>query len=202
MFLSRMALDMSHEDTQSVVRSFQLQKEMVFTAFPPSSGRILWRIDSIEGRLWIVMLSRLRPDLTFFHQQCGYQGVFPSWDILDYDDILNHVDVRKPQHFELCACPFPTVSMPKNEYQDLRYIRAWFENTGKHSGFELASIESITSCWKAVNQKYTLFTWLKGQLWITDTETFAASCYNGIGENLDFGSGLLTISDTTSVWMD
>ena len=69
MFLSRMALDMSHEDTQSVVRSFQLQKEMVFTAFPPSSGRILWRIDSIEGRLWIVMLSRLRPDLTFFHQQ-------------------------------------------------------------------------------------------------------------------------------------
>ena len=202
MFLSRMALDMSHEDTQSVVRSFLLQKEMVYSAFPPAPGRILWRIDSLEGRLWIVILSRLRPDLTFFHQQCGFQGVFPSWDILDYDDILDHLDLRKTQHFEICACPFPFVSTPRNEYQDIQHIRSWFENTGKTSGYELASIRSITSCWKVVNGKYTLFAWLDGQLWITDNDLFSSACFSGIGENLDFGAGLLTISESTSVWLD
>ncbi len=200
MFLSRMALDMSLEDTQSVVRSFQLQKEMVFSAFPPSSGRLLWRIDSLEGRLWIVMLSRLRPDLTFFHQQCGYQGVFPSWDILDYDDILDQVDLRHAQHFEFYACPYPFVSMPKNEYQDMRHLRTWFESTGKHCGFELANMESITSCWKVINQKYTLFTWFTGKLWITDLDTFSEACFHGIGENLDLGAGLLTISEQSTVW--
>ena len=201
MFLSRMALDIGQEDTQNLVRSPTLQREMVYSAFPSSSGLVLWRMDSIEGRMWIVILSPIRPDLRYFHQQCGYQGVFPSWDITDYDDILDNLDLRNTLNFEVCFCPFSSVRMPRDYLQDMNYIRSWLESQEKHGGFDISNILSITSCWKMVDSKYTLYAWIEGKLWITDLPLFRSFCSGGIGENLDTGAGLMTVSENLSVWM-
>ncbi len=195
MFLSRMSLDMSHEETQYLIRSPHIQHEMVYSAFPPDSGQVLWRVDSLDGRLWIVILSRIRPDLNEFHHIYGFQGVFPSWDILDYDSILEDLDLKKPLFFELCACPFASVNSPRDYLQDLSFLRAYIVDQGKHSGFEIEKISSLTSCWKMFENKYTLFAWWKGKLIITDLDLFSESTKGGIGYNFHLGAGLLTVSD-------
>lgn len=196
MFLSRMSLDMSHEDTQNLIRSPHAQREMVYGAFPPNSRGILWRVDSLEGRLWIVILSRLRPDLNEFHHEYGFQGVFPSWEILDYDSALEELDLRYSLSFELCACPFASVNFPRDYLQDLSFLRAYLVDQGLHGGFDIENISSLTSYWKMIDNRYTMFAWWKGKLHITNLELFLEMTKNGIGHNPHLGAGLLTVSVT------
>ena len=193
MFLSRMALDMSLDETRDLVRSPVLQRTMVYGAFPPDPGTVLWRIDSMDGRLWAVLLSRMRPDLMEFHELCGYAGVFPSWHILDYDDLLSNLDPRHPYDFELCACTFSSVHSPHESLQDISYLRRYLVDQGKHGGFDIASFRSITSVWKVIDGEYILFAWWKGSLFVTDMDMFSECTEHGIGFHHDLGAGLLTL---------
>ncbi len=200
MFLSQMALDMGHEETQNLIRSPLLQRSMIYDAFPPASGHILWRIDTMDGRLWTTILSRLRPDLNQFHQSCGYSGVFPSWHIVDYDSILENLNLCTPKDFLLCASPSAPVNAPRDYLQDLSSLHHWLAEQGKNGGFELLSISSLTSFWKVIDSQYILYVWWEGTLQITNLELFADCTKSGFGYNLDLGAGLLTLSSSEGFW--
>ena len=198
MFLTRMALDMSHEETQHLIRSPQLQYAKVLDAFDQKDSlpQVLWRIDSLDGRLWFVMLSRLRPDLHAFNIACGYQGVFPSWHTIDYDDLLDEIDIKEPHFFELCAIPVKPLTSPSHPIASPTALRNWLKGRSKKSGFRLLSLTSLTSCWKLVDGKYLLFAWWEGKLEIEDLSRFTEATYRGLGYGHDLGAGLLTLSHT------
>ena len=80
MFLSRMALDLTRDETFPFLHSPQLQYQMIQNAFTQDFTDFLWRTDYIDGRFWVVILSSQRPTLLGLHSQCGFEGVFPSWE--------------------------------------------------------------------------------------------------------------------------
>jgi hypothetical protein len=64
-----------------------MQRE-VRAAFAGGNMQPLFRVETISSRLWLVVLSRLRPSLYAAHERYGYQGAFPSWETLDFDEDL------------------------------------------------------------------------------------------------------------------
>ena len=88
MFLTRMALDVSRPDTQALLQEPGRMQREIRAAFAGGNIQPLFRTDMISSRLWLVVLSRLRPSLYAAHEHYGYPGVFPSWETFDYDETL------------------------------------------------------------------------------------------------------------------
>lgn len=202
MFLSRMSLDLSRQDTVTVIHSPEKQQEMIHTAFGSLNQQVLWRFDYLDGRIWCVMLSSYRPDLTEFHALCGYPGVFPSWDIIDYDDTLEKAVLNSEHTFEICASPCGQLKAPNDTYRNISYLYTWLNREGKNCGFDVLAFTSITSTWHMVKGNYLLLATWKGRLKITDENQFLWACRTGIGGNRQYGAGLMTFGTTDSIWHD
>ena len=193
MFLSRMALDLTRNDTYPFLHSPLLQREMIQSAFSENNQHFLWRTDFIDGRFWLVTLSQYRPTLNELHSLCGFDGVFPSWEIIDYDSTLDDAVTNSIHSFSLCASPAGKTIRPRSLYIEHQSLYYWLTEHSDEWGFKLHSLSEITGEWKVVSGHYILFGRWSGQLIITDDSLFRAASCNGIAKNLDLGAGLLTI---------
>lgn len=192
-FLTHMALDLTMKETHSFLLSPTLQHRLILDSFPGEKLHILWRIDSISGRIWLVILSPIRPTLDALHQMCGFQGVFPSWHILDYDTVLYDAIQDSVHPFILCASPSGEVRKPDSLYPDPRMLFHWLKQHAPDCGFEIVSLDSITGRWVHVESHYLLYGRWEGKLRIIDEEQFSQCTSDGIGPCRDLGAGLITI---------
>ena len=193
MFLSRMALDLTRDETFPFLHSPQLQYQMIQNAFTQDFTDFLWRTDYIDGRFWVVILSSQRPPLLGLHSQCGFEGVFPSWEINDYDSTLDEATEGSTHSFSLYATPVEKTKRPMSLYVEPQFLYYWLTDHSREWGFEVVSFTSISGEWKVISGNYILYGDWSGQLRITDENLFSVSCRQGIGPNAKFGAGLLTI---------
>lgn len=74
MYLSRVYLDLSNRNTLKAVNSRSVLHGAVEAALTDDRSRKLWRIDSLGGELYLMILSNQKPDLSVIASQFGDTG--------------------------------------------------------------------------------------------------------------------------------
>ena len=69
MYLSRVYLDLSNRNTLKAVNSRSVLHGAVEAALTDDRSRKLWRIDSLGGELYLMILSNQKPDLSVIAEQ-------------------------------------------------------------------------------------------------------------------------------------
>ena len=174
--------------------------------FTGKRERNLWRIDTLYGSTYLLLLSTEKPDLTGLAEQFG--PVKSECMTKEYDTILTRVDTGTRWHFRLTANP--TVSC-RGEEAKRGKIRAcistdeqrqWLKNKAVVCGFEILdqNFDIVQKEWirfykKDTNTKVTLLSvTYEGNLTVTDSKQFIETLCRGVGREKAYGMGLLTIS--------
>ena len=74
MYLSRIELDTSRRSTMKALDMPNLMHGAVESSFAGERARNLWRIDPLQGKLYLLLLSPAKPDLQGLAQQFGVPG--------------------------------------------------------------------------------------------------------------------------------
>ena len=88
MYLSRVALDMTRRDTMLALQNPSMLHGAVEQSFEPRTSRALWRLDTLGGQYYLLLLSAERPELSHLVAQFG-TGEMP--ETRDYTPLLERM---------------------------------------------------------------------------------------------------------------
>lgn len=208
MFLSRVPLDIRNRNTLKALRQPTVIHGAVESAFSGVRKRRLWRIDSLNGQLWLLIVSEDKPDLDKIHKQFGNENI--PHETKDYDILLDKIQDGQQWRFRLTANPTASSAHKDDEARGKRYAhittesqQKWLIDKAKKYGFEVAeNTFIITESKKRVFYKnnssnsfrITMYSvTYEGILKVTDAEIFRHALTNGIGREKAYGMGMLTV---------
>ena len=102
MYLSRAELDATRRNTMIALASPQKFHGAVESAFPGGRRRRLWRLDTLNGKLYLLLLSEDVPDLTGL---CAQFGTGAAPETRAYEPLLERVTPGSCWQFRLTANP-------------------------------------------------------------------------------------------------
>lgn len=201
MYLSRIELNIGLRETMKALVSPSKFHGAVENSFSGEKSRRLWRIDDLNGKKYILILSETIPDLEHFAEQFGYVG---KYETRDYSILLDRIMNGGKWRFRLTANP--TIS--KSHGKVLAHItpiyqKKWLSDRAEKCGFSLDDNEfqTVQSKWynfhkkdgdKSANIRLLSVTF-EGILTISNAEKFKEILCNGIGREKAYGQGLLTV---------
>ena len=209
MYLSRVELDVTRRATMRAMASPQMLHGAVERSFPGPRRRRLWRLDRLGDKLYLLMLSEDRPDLSVIEDQFGPPGMADG-ATKDYDQLLRRITPGSAWQFRLTANP--TRSCPTKDgsggrgkvyaHCTVAYQQQWLLDRAEKHGFSL-NPEAFTvteSRWLHFNKGTEsgrpvslLSVTYEGVLQVTDPQRFCALLTNGIGRGKAYGFGLMTV---------
>ena len=207
MFLSRIEIDAKRYDTRRALSSPQILHAAVESCFPAKDDkdRKLWRLDCLQGCLYLLILSPEKPDFSQFSRQFCSEGI--TGDTKDYLLLLAMVDSGLRFHFRLRANPVHSVAEKKGvrgkvyAHVTVEQKRDWLIKKAPACGFR-----SDTEMFDVVETDLMRF-WrngkarpveisaavFEGELEVTDSDMFVKALTEGVGRAKAYGCGLLTI---------
>lgn len=209
--MTRMSLDINRSDTQHALAHPEVLQQAVEGMFQGIRIPCLWRIENLNHRVYILILSPIRPTPLDAHERYGYPGCFPSWETWDYDGELEHIRAGSRKSFRLDAAVMVDkehttpdqlrmaahMTTPERE----KWLRSQEEALGCH--FEellsernraLFFTENSPDQGLMVNEMACT-----GLLTVTDPDRFRLTLTEGIGLLKRCGCGLMTV-DSPSNW--
>ncbi|MBQ6175342.1 MAG: type I-E CRISPR-associated protein Cas6/Cse3/CasE [Clostridia bacterium] len=202
MFLTRMALDVNREDTMQLLSEPGRMQREVRAAFAGGNMQPLFRMEMIGSRLWLVVLSRLRPTLYAAHERYGYLGVFPSWETFDFDETLEQAENGTTWNFFLSASPQGVRPEADPVWLDPRRLSQWLTRQSEACGFEVRQCKVVRAEWRPAGDAFIQLVEFDGVLTVTDQDTFTWAVSTGIGNARENGAGLMTIAHNPTFWED
>lgn len=207
MYLSRIALDADSRETMRVLASPQLMHGAVEQSFSGDRQRRLWRVDWLDSRCYLLVLSRDRPDFADFAKQFGFPDAKPAWETKEYERLLERFRPDQPWRFRLKANPVHSVKEKDADgrgkvmaHVTQEQQKQWLLKRAEDCGFSLAedAFDVVHTQWmkfdKGGGHEVTLRTaTFEGILTITDPVCFKESLLNGIGRAKAYGCGLMTV---------
>ncbi|MCM1210679.1 MAG: type I-E CRISPR-associated protein Cas6/Cse3/CasE [Blautia sp.] len=201
MYLSRVTLNIALRETMKALVSPSVFHGAVENSFDGVRARRLWRIDDLNGKKYILILSEARPNLENFARQFGYDG---EYEIKDYTPLLNKISNGMKWHFRLTANPVVSKSHGKiMAHITPEFQKKWLSSRAERLGFSLDDTEfqTVQSKWydfrkregKGSSHVRLLSVTFEGILTVTNAEQFRKTLCNGIGREKAYGQGLLTI---------
>lgn len=164
-----------------------------------------WRLDSLNGKLYLLLLSEELPDLTGL---CAQFGTGAAPETHRYEPLLERVTPGSCWQFRLTANPTRTRKDPADPlargalkpcYLEAEQEQWLLEQAGKH-GFALTEgafqVTRKQTCHFRKNGKRPvtlLAVTYEGILQVTDPEAFREMLCQGIGRGKAYGLGLMTI---------
>jgi CRISPR system Cascade subunit CasE len=204
MYLSRIEVNKRRIETKRALQSPQIMHAAIESCFPMSDGRILWRADTLEPHLFILVVSPIRPDFTAFIEQFGWPASGQEGESLDYNRLLDRIESGTKWMFRLTANPVRTVAGKIYAHATAVYQRKWLFDRAEKNGFALREDDfdavgrdtirfqkSDGSDRRTVTLARTSF---EGNLTVTDVALFKNTLTNGIGRARAYGCGLLTVA--------
>ena len=205
MYLSRIPLDTARRKTQIALFSPSKFHGAVEEAFQERDGRKLWRIDTLKGMTYLLMLSAQMPNLSGIAEQFGYEGM--NGETKSYDGLLNRIQEGSIWQFRLVANPVHSIGKEEGRgkvvaHTTEKYQLEWLNGQAGKKGFSIVSDSArvTQSEWKifrkgSSGQKvHILQAAFEGKLKVEDTTAFKDALINGIGREKAYGMGLLTIA--------
>ena len=164
--------------------------------------RKLWRLDTLKGEKYLLILTEGALNFTSVAEQFGYDD---SYESKVYDSLLERITEGSRWQFRLVANP---TIQNKKKGKVLAHITTehqenWFKNRAGKNGFELKDDEWLVtgSKWYMFRKKRNspntvkfLAATYEGILTVTDVDAFKNALINGIGREKAYGMGLLTIT--------
>lgn len=205
MYLTRMELDLTKRKTLLALSARSLLHGAVETAFPGERRRKLWRLDSLGGREYLLLLSEDIPDLKNAQEQFGKDSA--AWETKDYTPLLERTVKGSRWHFRLAANPTYQLSRGKGKrgrlcaHTTAAHQREWLKEQSEKHGFRLEeeNFDVISNTWhhfgkgSGHRQVSLLLATYEGILEITDETLFRGVLTNGIGRGKAYGAGLMTL---------
>lgn len=204
LYLSRVKLDPMKRKTQIALVSPNKFHGAIEEAFQKKQERNLWRIDNLNGKIYLLLLSAEIPDMTNFIQQFSFSDEIV--ETKEYDALLNRIQNETKWNFRLVANP--TRSLKDGDgrgkivaHVSEKYQMDWLEKKAVQNGFKIFNEET-----KVVNTEWKIFqkrvenrnvkikqATFEGILIVTDSDLFKKALINGIGREKAYGMGLLTL---------
>lgn len=205
MYLSRVELDMSRRNTMIALAAPQKFHGAVERSFPGERQRRLWRLDYLSNRLYMLILSEERPDLSNVIDQFGTGKDAES---RNYDTLLQKITPDSYWHFRLVANPTKSCKKTSNSnergtvvaHRTVKFQKKWLLDRAQKNGFEIEEemFDVKELCWNHFTKSNKcavslLAVTYEGTLKVTDVEKFQALLCNGIGRGKAYGMGMLTV---------
>ena len=205
MYLSRMELNLTRRETMKALVAPSHFHGAVEQVFSGERKRNLWRLDPLDGRQYLLLLSEDKPDLTAVAAQFGIFGADPAWETRDYTPFLQRITEGSKWQFRLTANP--TVSRAREGMRGKRYAhitpfyqKQWLLEQSGRRGFSLEenAFEVVYRRWlrfrKGGGSVVTLLSvTFEGELSVTDPALLRKTLTEGVGRGKAYGMGLLTL---------
>lgn len=201
MYLSRIALNMERYETMGALQQTERLHAMIAACFSLNEKK-LWRIDSLKGKSWLLVLSETPPISDTISEQIGFIG--ETWETKDYTPLMERIKENSAWHFRLTANP--TQSIPvQGERGKVKAIsvvpkqREWLQRQGEKHGFNVQQdqFDVVANEWKHFKHRQEeitlLSTTFEGYLTVTDPRLFGEVLIQGIGRGKAYGLGLMTV---------
>lgn len=202
MFLSRMALDIGKPETMKALISPNLFHGAVEQAFSGERRRNLWRIDSLNGKRYILILSADKPDYSHMIRQFGDEQ--ENVAIKDYTNLLERIRNDGVWHFRLVANP-SVATIVRDKHRVVSHVtveqqKKWLLDRAEKNGFALDQ-DSFDVVWRTrynfrkADHNRVQFSAAAFEGWLTVKEEnrFKELLINGIGRERAYGMGLMTV---------
>ena len=205
MVLSRFELDIGKRTTMRALASPNLFHGAIEASFPGERERRLWRIDSLNGSLWLLLLSQTAPADPAV-EQFGMPGA--RWETKNYDPFLSRLSTGTIWHFRLTANPTISKKTGDPEARGVvmphitpKYQKAWLEERAEKHGFALNNDSfDVVSVQRYRFRKGTdrqfvrmISVSYEGVLEVTDPDLLRNALISGIGREKAYGQGMLTL---------
>lgn len=215
MYLSRVEIDMYNRKALRDLEHLGCYHGWIEDSFPEDREkakdertRKLWRIDNINERYYLLILSELKPDL----KKLEKYGVANSAETKNYDEFLNSLKEGMQANFRIKLNTVKSYSN-REKYKKrgrvvpvpLDELNSFFMDrtekngfTVENDGFKIAEInEELFKRYDEDNNKNSKLNLIgatyEGILTITDIEKFKMTLLKGIGKKKAYGYGLMTV---------
>lgn len=209
MYLSRVKIDVDNRQKTKDLDHLGAYHNWVEESFPDEinqgeRSRKLWRIDQVDGNIYLLVLSRDKPDLNKMERY----GVSDTAETKDYNELLNQLRVGDRLRFRVVLNPVTSISQGTmsgkrgriiplvTPEQQLEFLK---QRASKH-GFsfiddEVMITEKNFEILKRTEKKPVKIckTAYVGFLTIEDLDLFKKLLVEGIGKKKAYGCGLLTV---------
>lgn len=223
MLLSRVLLNDGKRETMRALASPQVIHGALENSFhsdnsklDESRKRLLWRIDYVGNKCYLLLLSEERPNLTLLVRQFGYPDIHPQGETREYTPFLEKLSNGQQWKFRLKANPVRNSARETDESgrgKVFAHVTAeqqmnWLLTRAEGCGLALKPDEFtvMNTDWKKFykgsrgqHQVVLRTATFEGILTITDVERFRLSLIGGIGRAKAYGCGLMTIMRITEV---
>lgn len=207
MYLSRIELNTALSETIKALASLSMLHGAVESSFEGERTRRLWRIDDLNGRKYVLILSEEKPDLRRFSEQFGFPG---EYETKDYSPLLERIIEGGKWQFRLTANPVvskKTDSSVKRgkvmPHVTPEHQKRWLSERAEKLGFSLDPegfqvVRTKRYDFRKRNGSDSsrvrlLSVTFEGVLTVTDADKFKDALCLGIGREKAYGQGLLTI---------
>ena len=206
MFLSRVEIDLDNRRIIKELTHLGAYHNWVEHCFPNEMERSertrkLWRIDRLNGKSFLLLLSETPPSLTEM-EKMGVQG---SAETKDYNEYLQKFKVGDRMRFRIVTNPVHSVmevgkrGIEKPHVTSYYQIQYFIDRTEKN-GFhveenEIQLVERGYELLRKPGQKpiRIVKAVFEGILTITDLDLFIQVLTHGMGKKKAYGFGLLTV---------
>lgn len=224
-YLSRIEVNPFKRETMRALAELQRLHAAVMAGFPgvsnPDKGdRLLWRVDRLGDRTYVLVQSSRRPDLQHMVEQFGWPASGQTWDTRDYEPFLARI--RDHQHWRFRLRANPVTHSEKKEdvppdaprgkvfaHVTAAQQKKWLFDRSRRNGFRLsaASDAGTTSADFEVMQrevrlfrrgdKYVTIAMVafEGVLIVENAGLLVDAMKKGIGRAKAYGCGLLTLAE-------
>lgn len=208
MFLSRVEIDINNLHKMKELTHLGAYHNWVEQSFPleieeGKRSRKLWRIDIINQKQYLLLLSPGKPDL----MKLSTYGVDGTAETTNYDKVLNCLNNDMIFRFKIVTTPMYSKSSGKQSGNRGKVMQclsiddqlSYLEKRSEKNGFSLLDDLMVTGEKLDVLRKkhhkngFIRHVSYEGHLKITDVDKFKAILCNGLGHKKAYGSGLMTI---------
>ena len=204
MYLSRIKLNTSLKKTMRALVNPNLIHGALDSAEAGERTRKLWRIDTLKGECYLLVLSENRLDLTSVTEQFGFMD---SIETKSYDGFLERIVEGSKWRFKIKANPtIKKYDEKKGKSVSLAHITtkhqmSWLLDRALSNGFEITEDSFLVteSKWYDFHKRSSgdnvklLAVTYEGILTVTDVDLFKKMLTSGIGREKAYGLGMLTI---------